>query len=199
MTRIKLCGLKEEAHIHWANEAGCDYIGFVFAPSRRQVSFAKAKELSTLLLPSILAVGVFADAPIDDILALSRSRVISLVQLHGNEDESYIQELKKTCTLPIIKAIDATDKIALRLGMDCSADYLLLDAKRGGSGLSFDWDLTKDCSRPFFLAGGLHIGNLKEAITKTGAFAVDVSSGLEEAGEKARSLMLETTRVAHTL
>jgi len=199
MTRIKLCGLTEENHILWANEAGCDYIGFVFAPSRRQVSFEKAKGLRKLLSSSILPVGVFADSPIEEILSLFRSNVISLVQLHGNEDESYILELKKYCPLPIIKAIDATNTISLRLALDSSADYLLLDAKKGGSGLSFDWDLAKICTRPYFLAGGLHPGNMKEAITKNRAYAVDLSSGLEEAGEKTRSLMLEATRVAHAL
>jgi len=199
MTKIKLCGLKEEKHIRWANEARCDYIGFVFAPSRRQVSFAKAKELRRLLSPTILPVGVFVDAPIGEILSLCRSNIISLVQLHGNEEESYIQELREHCQLPIIRAVDATDNTALRLGLDSSADFLLLDAKKGGSGESFDWELTKSCTRPFFLAGGLHPDNLKEAITKSKAYAVDLSSGLEEAGEKTRSRMLEATRIAHAL
>ncbi len=199
MTRIKLCGLKEENHIHWANEAECDYIGFVFAPSRRQVSFEKAQGLRKLLSPSILPVGVFVDAPIEEILSLSNSEVISLIQLHGNEDESYIQELKRKCWLPIIKAIDATDKNALRLALGSSADYVLLDAKKGGSGVSFDWELTKSCTRPYFLAGGLNPANLKQAITRNHAFAVDLSSGLEEAGEKTRTLMLEATRIAHAL
>ncbi len=199
MTKIKLCGLKEERHIRWANEARCDYIGFVFAPSRRQVSFEKAKELRMLLSPSILPVGVFVDAPIEEILSLCRASIISLVQLHGTEEESYIQELRKQCQLPIIKAIDATDKTALRLGLDSSADYVLLDAKKGGSGVSFDWELTKTCTRPFFLAGGLHPRNLEEAITKTRAYAVDLSSGLEEGGEKTRGRMLEATRIAHAL
>jgi phosphoribosylanthranilate isomerase len=76
---------------------------------------------------------------------------------------------------------------------------LLLDAKKGGSGLSFDWDLTKICTRPYFLAGGLHSDNLKEAITKNRPYAVDLSSGLEVAGEKTRALMLEATRLAHAL
>ncbi|MGB4407500.1 MAG: phosphoribosylanthranilate isomerase [Sphaerochaeta sp.] len=199
MTKIKLCGLKEERHILWANEARCDYIGFVFAPSRRQVSFEKAKELRMLLSPSILPVGVFVDAPIEEILSLCRSNIISLVQLHGSEEESYIQKLKKQCQLPIIKAIDATDRTALRLGLDSSADYVLLDAKKGGSGVSFDWELTKTCTRPFFLAGGLYPDNLKEAITKSKAYAVDLSSGLEEGGEKTRGRMLEATRIAHAL
>ncbi|MBI9093524.1 MAG: phosphoribosylanthranilate isomerase [Sphaerochaeta sp.] len=197
MTKIKLCGLTEEKHIRWANEAGCDYIGFVFAPSRRRVSFEKEKELRKLLSPSILPVGVFVDAPIGEILSLCRADVISLVQLHGNEEEGYIQELRKQCQLPIIRAIDATDKEALRLGLDSSADFLLLDAKKGGSGVSFDWEITKTCTRPYFLAGGLHPDNLKEAVTKTRAYALDLSSGLEEAGEKTRSRMLEATRIAH--
>ena len=199
MTKIKLCGLQSEKHIQWANEAGCDYIGFVFAKSKRQVSFSQAAHLRTLLDPSILPVGVFVDALPEDIIELAEKKIISLIQLHGNENETFIASLRASCTLPIIKAIPVINAQTMLLAQKSSADYLLFDAKTAGSGLSFDWSFAKGCTRQFFLAGGLHTDNLEKAIHLVHPYAVDLSSGLEEEGEKNRILMRETTRLVHSL
>lgn len=197
MTKIKLCGMKKEEHILWANEAGPEYIGFVFAPSRRQISFAKAAQLKRILNPSVQAVGVFVDADIDDIVFLAENKTIDCIQLHGTEDADYIHSLKQKCKLPIIKAIGNPTEQSLKEAEQLEVEYLLLDASKGGSGKTFDWAIAKTCKKPFFLAGGLNPQNLQEAIETAHPYAVDLSSGLEIAGEKQRSLMLESVSIAH--
>ncbi len=154
MTKIKLCGMKKEEHILWANEAGPEYIGFVFAPSRRQISFAKAAQLKRILNPSVQAVGVFVDADIDDIVFLAENKTIDCIQLHGTEDTDYIHSLKQKCKLPIIKAIGNPTEQSLKEAEQLEVEYLLLDASKGGSGKTFDWAIAKTCKKPFFLAGG---------------------------------------------
>jgi len=165
MTKIKLCGMQNEAHIEWANEAGCDYIGFVFAPSRRQIS----REVEG---------------------------IIDLIQLHGGEDEACLLALRSLCQLPIIKAVSSPRNAEKA---STSADYILLDGATGGSGKVFDWNQAHGYDKPLFLAGGLHAGNLEKAIKTVGPYAVDLSSGLEEHGEKQRHLMLQATAIAHAL
>lgn len=199
MTKIKLCGLQSEDHIRWANEAGCDYVGFVFAKSRRQVSFSQAARIRKHLESSIIPVGVFVDSPIEEILSLVENNIISMIQLHGSEDEVYIKSLRSYCDVPIVKAVRVIDEMSAFLAQKSSADYLLFDAKTAGSGISFDWSLTRKCSRPFFLAGGLNLTNLSDAILQVHPYAVDLSSGLEIEGEKNCRIMREATRLSHSL
>nr|WP_319474517.1 phosphoribosylanthranilate isomerase [uncultured Sphaerochaeta sp.] len=196
MTKIKLCGMQKEAHIDWANEAGCDYIGFVFAPSRRQISREVAANLRRYVSPSLFVVGVFVDASVEQIAHIADEGIIDLIQLHGREDEAYLTTLRSFCPLPIIKAVCYPHTTASTFS---SADYILLDGTEGGSGKVFDWNQAHGYDKPLFLAGGLHVGNLEEAIKTVAPYAVDMSSGLEENGQKQRHLMVQATAIAHAL
>lgn len=196
MTKIKLCGMQKEAHIEWANEAGCDYIGFIFAPSRRQISRTVAANLRKRVSSSISVVGVFADESIEHIARIANEGTIDLIQLHGRENGAYLADLRSYCSLPIIKAVcnpHTTERVPF------PADFILLDGAKGGSGEVFDWNQATGYDKPIFLAGGLHTGNLAQAIRKVSPYAVDLSSGLEEHGEKQRHLMLQATAIAHAL
>jgi phosphoribosylanthranilate isomerase len=184
MAKIKICGLSRPCDIEAVNAAKPDYIGFVFAESRRRVSPSQAAELKKALSPNIASVGVFVDAPMDDIIALVRDGVIDVIQLHGNESEEYVSEIKSLCGKPVIKAVHMTTAGDAQKWDDSCADFLLLDSKGGGTGKRFDWDLIGVLQKPFFLAGGLHIGNIEAAIAKANPFAVDVSSGVETDGLK---------------
>lgn len=179
MTKIKICGLQSEDDISYANKLNPDYIGFVFLEGRRRyISPEKAAHLRKLLSPSIQCVGVFVDAPIEDVVSLLESGTIQLAQLHGHEDAAYAKQLKQLCGKPIIKAfvIKNEDDIKKTLAYDC--DYLLLDNGLG-TGETFDWSLIQNIDRPFFLAGGLNPENVQDAIALTHPYGVDTSSGVE--------------------
>lgn len=188
MAMIKICGLTRKVDIEAANEARPDYIGFVFARSRRQVDEEQAKALKACLNPSIKAVGVFVNEEMARIIRLCHSGVIDLIQLHGDEDEDYIQALKSCVTNPVIKAVRVKDAGDIRQALALSCDYLLLDAwhedQYGGMGRTFDWSLIPEINKPFFLAGGIHSGNILQAIEKCRPYGIDVSSGVETAGLK---------------
>ena len=184
MTKVKICGLSRPCDIDIVNIEKPDYVGFVFAESRRRVSSAQATELRSLLRSDITPVGVFVDEPIENILSLIHNGTIEIIQLHGAEDEKYIERLKSTTDKQIIKAI-AVQKIGdVQKWSQSSADYLLLDYKGGGTGQVFDWDLIGEVRKPYFLAGGLRPENVAEAIRKVAPFAVDASSGVESDGVK---------------
>ena len=184
MTKIKFCGLKRPEDIKYANELKPDFIGFVFAPGRkRTVDEDTAKELKNLLDSDIKAVGVFVDEDVKKVAKLLNDGIIDIAQLHGSEDEEYINSLRALCDRPIIKAfmIDSPDDI--KRADESSADYVLLDSGTG-SGLKFDWDLIKEINRPYFLAGGLNCDNIENALNILNPYAVDVSSGIETEGLK---------------
>ena len=190
MTKIKLCGLTRLCDIEVANELKPEYIGFVFAPkSRRYVSPEKAKELKNQLHSDIKAVGVFVNESAESVAELLNNEIIDIAQLHGTESESYLSSLRKLTDKPIIKAfrIDCEQDIAK--AQNSSADFVLLDSGNGGTGTAFDWNLLKNISRPYFLAGGLGLNNIQNAIKKLKPYAVDVSSGIETDGVKDRSKM----------
>ncbi|WP_320127523.1 phosphoribosylanthranilate isomerase [uncultured Sphaerochaeta sp.] len=197
MTKIKVCGLMDLQDIDYANEAMPDYVGFVFAPSKRRISSELAWEMNKELNPKIRSVGVFVNETIETIVRIVQEGIISLVQLHGDEDARYIQELRKQIQAPIIKAINMQETGQYSLLTNFDTDYLLLDTGKGGTGQTFDWKLTKHCPTPFFLAGGLNPSNLGEAIRATDPFGVDLSSGLEKDGRKDLSLMKEAVSIAH--
>ena len=186
MVKIKICGLKRLADIEMVNKYKPDYIGFVFADTKRKVSHELAAELKENLSSDIVAVGVFVDADIDEILALYKDGVIEMAQLHGLESEEYIRTLKEKTNyeLKIINAIEMSrDKDLLKYDKSI-ADYLLLDSGKG-SGKTFDWNLIrKDLKKDFFLAGGLNISNINQAIDEFNPYAVDLSSSLEVDGFK---------------
>ena len=184
MAKIKICGLTRLCDIEAVNVEKPDYIGFVFANSRRRVTPALAMELRGKLANEITPVGVFVDETIEDILPLVQYGVIEMVQLHGTEDEEYIAKLKAITAVPIIKAISVQHAGDVQKWASTAADYLLLDSKGGGTGQTFDWSLIGKVTKPYFLAGGLDVNNVVNAISQTMPFAVDVSSGVETDGLK---------------
>ena len=178
MTKIKFCGLKTLDDIFFANEIFPEYVGFVFAPrSKRYVTPAQAEKLRAALSKKILAVGVFVDEKISSVAELLNAGIIDAAQLHGNEDEAYIKNLRALTNRPTIKAfkVHAEEK--------SSADFILIDAG-AGDGKIFDWNLLKNFRREYFLAGGLTSENVGAAIKFLHPFAVDVSSGIETDGKK---------------
>ncbi len=189
MTKIKFCGLSRPCDIEAANELKPEYIGFVFASkSRRYVSFKEAQKLKRQLLPGIRAVGVFVNESAEVIADLLNSDVIDIAQLHGDEGEEYIGNLRMLTGKPIIKAFRIRDDEDVLAAESSTADAVLLDSG-AGTGVVFDWTLLRDIKRPYFLAGGLDIGNVNEAIEKLHPYAVDVSSGIEINGRKDKEKM----------
>lgn len=183
--RIKLCGLTRPCDIEAVNDLRPDYIGFVFAKkSRRYVSPEQAAELKSLLRPGILAVGVFVDEEIGRITALLSSGVIDLAQLHGGEDETYIERMRERTDGPIIKAFRVEGEEDIEKAQASAADYVLLDSGGGGTGKAFDRELLARIDRPYFLAGGLDASTVGEAVKRWRPYAVDVSSGIETDGVK---------------
>lgn len=183
MSKIKICGLSRPVDIDMVNHVLPDFIGFVFAKSRRQITMETAKVLKERLNPKIQAVGVFVNEEIDTILQLCQEGIIDIIQLHGDEDEDYILELRKQVSNPIIKAVRVRCTQDILEAEKSSCDYLLLDAYKeneyGGSGESFDWKVITKISKPFFLAGGIHIENVTHAIKLAAPYCIDVSSGVE--------------------
>lgn len=190
MTKIKLCGLSRECDIEYANELLPEYIGFVFAPkSSRYVDFDKAMKLKRLLDNRIMAVGVFVNANITNIKRLVDSDIIDAVQLHGDEDNRFVDELKKEVNCPIIKAFKIETESDVCIATQSNADFIMLDSG-GGTGKAFDHSVLAKIERPFFLAGGLTDANVHDAIAKYHPYAVDTSSFLETDGHKDKNKML---------
>lgn len=183
MTRIKFCGLRTLDDVFAANEIFPEYVGFVFANSRRRIAPEIADELRGALSKKILAVGVFVDEKISNVAELLNCGTIDAAQLHGAEDDAYINELRGRTGKPIIKAFKIFSADDLSAAEKSSADFVLLDAG-AGDGRTFDWRLLKNFRREYFLAGGLNPDNVGGAIELLHPFAVDVSSGIEIAGKK---------------
>ena len=197
MVKIKICGIRRLEDIEIANRYQPDYIGFVFAESKRQVTRNLARTLKENLDPNITAVGVFVDAPADEILKLYGDEIIDMVQLHGSESEEFILNLKEKTNheLKVIKAIEMYDGIDITEYDDSKADYLLFDSGKG-SGKTFDWNLIrKDLKKEFFIAGGLTSQNIKDAINEFNPYAVDLSSSLEVNGFKDENKIREIMEV----
>jgi len=184
MTKIKFCGLTRLEDIEFVNELTPDYIGFVFfEKSRRRVTVKQAAELKKFLDAKILSVGVFVNEKIENVAEICKRGIIDAVQLHGNEDENYIAELRTLTDKIIIKAFKVTNEEILKRAETCTADYVLLDGG-AGDGKTFDWQLLKNFPREYFLAGGLTVENVGNAIKFLNPYAVDVSSGIETGGVK---------------
>jgi phosphoribosylanthranilate isomerase len=200
--RIKICGLFRDEDIDYANEACPDFIGFVFAQSRRKISPAQAGRMRGRLEAGIVPVGVFVNAPIADITALYRGGVIAIAQLHGNEDAHYIDRLKTETAaagqnpIQVIKMILAAE---LETGKPIhqNADYYLIDSG-AGSGKTFAWNILNAqrsrLRKPVFLAGGIRLDNIEEAMPLN-PFAIDISSGAETDGVKDRKKIIRLTEI----
>lgn len=184
MSKVKICGLNKVTDIGYANEILPEFVGFVFyPPSSRYIAPDRAAELKALLDYRIAAVGVFVDEEPEKIAELVRCETIDIVQLHGNEDNSYIGRLRELVECPVIKAFCIRTAEDISEAVQSDADFILLDSGKG-SGVTFDHSIIRDISRPYFLAGGLTPENVGEAVRTLRPYAVDASSSLETNGSK---------------
>ena len=188
--KIKICGLTRLVDVEAVNALKPDFVGFVFAPtSKRRVTPEQAAELKRALDPAIEAVGVFVDETPENVAKLLDDGVIDLAQLHGSEDDVCLQELRQLTTKPIIRAFRVRSEQDVLDAEKSPAEHILLDAG-AGTGTTFDWSLLRKVRRPYFLAGGLNLGNIDAAL-ELNPYAVDVSSGIETDGLKDQKKMAE--------
>ncbi|WP_295363306.1 phosphoribosylanthranilate isomerase [uncultured Pseudoramibacter sp.] len=186
-THIKLCGMMRPEDIETANALGPDFIGFVFAKkSKRAVTPDQAAALKAALDHKIKAVGVFVDEDPAVIAKLFADGVIDAAQLHGSETDDVVAQVKALTggNCPVIQAVAMRGAGDIPRAAASPADHILLDAKGGGTGHPFNWDLAKAVSRPYLLAGGLSPDNIAEALVTLHPWGVDVSSGIETDGRK---------------
>lgn len=183
---IKICGITTLDVALAAQEYGADFVGLVFAPSRRQVSLETAAAISRRLT-DVKKVGVFVNAPLDTVQQAIETCGLDLVQLHGEESADYCRNIAR----PVIRAVKIGPEISSVLpGKE--AQWLLFDTaiagECGGTGQSFSWkeqvELRRRARQPVLLAGGLNAENVGAAIQALEPDGVDVSSGVETAGKK---------------
>jgi phosphoribosylanthranilate isomerase len=192
-TRVKICGLKEPAHVAAAAEAGAAYVGFnFFARSPRSVTIADAATLALATPEGIAKVALTVNATNAELDAITGSVALDMLQLHGAESPERVSEVKARYGLPVMKVIGVAERADLAT-LDIYqtvADQILIDAKPpkdavlpGGNGLTFDWTLLlgRVWRKPWMLAGGLTPANVAQAIRSTNARQVDVASGVETA------------------
>lgn len=179
MTKVKICGVKTSSAIQEAIASGADYIGFVFAPSTRQVSIEKAHRLAKKIPETVKKVGVFVSPSLDELRQAIEEVPLDLVQVHGEFDEDLFDNI----ACQSIRAIQINSHLEK---IDTGANYVLFDAPIAGSGKVFDWHLLSGIKidKPYFIAGGLTEDNVSNAIGLFKPYAVDVSSGVETNGEK---------------
>jgi phosphoribosylanthranilate isomerase len=198
MTKIKICGIREEAHALAAVEAGTDFIGLVFAPSRRQVTFAKARHIASAVKKrnyNVEVVGVFVNAPATEVNKIADFCALDWVQLSGDESWEYCCEIAR----PIIKAIRIGQQNSEGICAELVAGNKILSPQRfitlldsqvggkyGGTGVIFNWELAQQVAKrfPVVIAGGLDPENVAQAIELVSPWGVDVSSGVEVEGVK---------------
>ena len=179
MTKVKICGLSTKEAVKTAVSAGADYIGFVFAPSKRQVTLEQAAELAEIIPSHIQKVGVFVSPSRTELLEAVDKVGLDFVQVHGQVVDKLFENLP--CGSIQAVQVDGNGHVP-----NSQADYLLFDAPIAGSGQTFDWGQldTTELAQPFFIAGGLNEDNVARAIQHFSPFAVDVSSGVETDGQK---------------
>ena len=179
MTKVKICGLSTKEAVKTAVSAGADYIGFVFAPSKRQVTVEQAIELAKFIPSHIQKVGVFVSPSRAELLEAVDKVGLDFVQVHGKVVDKLFENLP--CASIQAVQVDGNGHVP-----NSQADYLLFDAPVAGSGQTFDWGQldTTELAQPFFIAGGLNEDNVARAIQHFSPFAVDVSSGVETDGQK---------------
>ena len=179
MTKVKICGLSNIEAVGTAVSAGADYIGFVFAPSKRQVTLEQAAEMAKLIPANVKKVGVFVSPNRTELLEAIEKVGLDFVQVHGQVVDDLFENL--SCASIQAVQVDGDGHVP-----NSQADYLLFDAPVAGSGQTFDWDQLDmtELAQPFFIAGGLNEDNVARAIQHFSPFAVDVSSGVETDGQK---------------
>jgi phosphoribosylanthranilate isomerase len=209
--RVKICGLRSRADAAAAAASGAAYGGFVFSPrSPRNLTLADARWIAGDLPAGLVRVALTVDAEDTTLEAILEAFPVDVLQLHGRETPTRVEEVRRKFRLPVFKAVglaDEGDLASLDLYGEV-ADQILVDARvpagapnPGGNGLAFDWRLLRGrrWSRPWLLAGGLTVENVSEAVRLTGADQVDVSSGVERApGRKDHGRIAEFVRVARS-
>lgn len=186
MTKIKICGLMRPEDVETVNAVQPDYCGFIvnFPKSHRNKTPDEVRALRANLSPAITPVGVFVDSPVEVVASLLQDGTIGVAQLHGHEDEAYLQALREMvpgCT--IWKAFKVRTAADLEAANASTADLVLLD-NGYGTGQTFDWSLAGGVHRPFLLAGGLTPENIPEAVRQLHPLGVDISSGVETDRQK---------------
>ena len=196
MTKIKICGVTRFEDIDYVNKLLPDYVGFVFAPSKRQVHLSQAKKLIEALDKSIKTVGVFVNEDCAKVKYIAKTLKLDILQFHANEDEIYIKNFKqlnvwKSISISVTKRTNIMEN---QKKIDTVSVYpisaILVDSCikgiNGGSGKSFDWSIFKNLNinKPIVLAGGLSLENITQAIMMVNPYCVDVSSGVETNGFK---------------
>ena len=226
--KVKICGISKVETIPAVVEAKPDYMGLVFAPSKRQVTVEQAKtlveelykqnvvgnnseaeqtepvtSLDTASSETIKTVGVFVNETIENLLKIAEEVKLDVIQLHGDEDESFIQILKEQSNVEVWKAVQVRSAADAEKWIDSSADMLLFDAyhkdERGGTGEVFDWSALDEFERPFMLAGGIDSTNVARAIRTVRPYGIDISSGIETEGVKDNEKMKAFTNIVRTI
>ncbi len=189
MTMVKVCGITNPADARVAAEAGADAVGFIFAESPRLVSAEEARRISIALPKNVLKVGVFVNAPPEEVLRTAAEAGLDMAQLHGDETPETVAAVRAG-GLPVMKALRVRDADDLADVERFDADLFLLDAysekARGGTGETFDWGVAKSLKGRgnIVVSGGLAPENVREALDFFEPYGVDASSSLEDAPGK---------------
>lgn len=223
--KVKMCGISKIETIPAVIEANPDYMGLVFAPSKRQVTVEQAKTLveelhkqyanrynrdaeqysnQTLIHQEFIkTVGIFVNETLDNLVTIATEVNLDAVQLHGDEDEAFIQSLKERTNVEVWKAVQIRSAADAEAWIDSSADMLLFDAyhkdERGGMGEVFDWSCLDEFERPFMLAGGIDSTNVARAIRTVRPYGIDISSGIETEGVKDDEKIKAFTNIVRTI
>ncbi len=176
--KVKICGLFRDVDIDFVNAAMPDYAGFVFfSKSHRNIDIETAKRFRAGLDKNIKSVGVFVDEPLESMVQYCLGDTLDVIQLHGSEDNGYIEKLRRLTDKEIWQAFKIRSNEDVLKANASAADMLVLDNGKG-TGHTFDWSLLKGVERQFFLAGGINTENIGEAL-KICPYGIDVSSGAE--------------------
>ena len=223
--KVKMCGISKVETIPAVVDAKPDYMGLVFAPSKRQVTVDQAKTLveelhkqyanrynrdaeqysnQTLIHQEFIkTVGIFVNETLDNLVTIATEVNLDAVQLHGDEDEAFIQSLKERTNVEVWKAVQIRSAADAEAWIDSSADMLLFDAyhkdERGGTGEVFDWSCLDEFERPFMLAGGIDSTNVARAIRTVRPYGIDISSGIETDGVKDDEKIKAFTNIVRTI
>ena len=217
--KVKMCGISKVETIPAVVEAKPNYMGLVFAPSKRQVTVDQAKTLVEELHKgcakkygsdtepdkndTIKTVGVFVNETVDNLVTIANEANLDAVQLHGDEDETFIQSLKERTNVEVWKAVQIRSAADVEEWIDSSADMLLFDAyhkdERGGTGEVFDWSSLDEFERPFMLAGGIDSTNVARAIRTVRPYGIDTSSGIETNGVKDDEKITAFTKIVKNI
>ena len=210
--KVKMCGISKVETIPAIVDAKPDYMGLVFAPSKRQVTVEQAKILIEELhkqcinhydIKVVKTVGVFVNETLDNLVRIADTANLDAVQLHGDEDETFIQSLKERTNVEVWKAIQIRTAADTEKWIDSSAEMLLFDAyhkdERGGTGEVFDWSSLDAFERPFMLAGGIDSTNVARAIRTVRPYGIDISSGIETNGMKDDKKITAFTKIVKSI